>query len=51
VGARRFAHAAILRGDQALHALLGSSDSLPMTRSATCSAHSAWATYNACMSP
>jgi hypothetical protein len=37
VGAKRFAHAGLLRGDQALHALLGMKRFPPTTRSAICS--------------
>ena len=50
VGTKRFAHAALLRGDQALHALLGSSGSPSTTPSATYFDNSAWVMCNACMS-
>src|SRR5689334_7354526 len=49
-GARRFAHAAWLRGDKALHAVLGV-ERFPLTiRSATCFAASPWATCSVCLS-
>ena len=49
-GARRFAHAAWLRGDKALHALLGV-DRFPLTTpSATCFAASRWVTCSVCLS-
>src|SRR3954468_1344648 len=59
VGAKRFAHANWLRGDRALHALLGIDHSLPFwapitfqptTRSAICSGASPWVTCSACSS-
>ena len=42
VGARRFAHASLLRGDRALHALLGLQRFPPMTPFAICFAASVW---------
>src|SRR5258708_32566632 len=47
VGARRFAHASLLRGDRALHALLGRTGFPPTIPSAICSAASAWARRSA----
>jgi hypothetical protein len=49
-GARRFAQAAWLRGDKALHAVLGV-DRFPLTtRFATCFAASPWAMCSVCLS-
>src|SRR5713226_8053813 len=49
VGARRFAHASLLRGDRALHALLGMDRFPPTIPSAICFASSAWARCSACL--
>src|SRR6185437_16105136 len=46
VGARRFAHTGLLRGDRALHALLGMDRFPPTTPFAICFAVSAWARYS-----
>jgi len=43
VGARRFAHVSLLRGDRALHALLGMTRFPTTIRSGICSAASVWA--------
>src|SRR2546421_9267342 len=47
VGARRFAHASLLRGDRALHPLLGMDRFRLTIPSAVCFSPSAWAKSNA----
>jgi hypothetical protein len=49
-GTRRFAHAAWLRGDKALHAVLGVDRFPTDVRSATCFGGSRWATCSVCLS-
>src|SRR5262245_43644900 len=51
VGARRFAHASLLRGERALHALLGLDPFPPDDTIRICCAHSAWASSSVSTNP